>query len=728
VLAAVAVAAALANLLLSGRGHGDWLWAAPVVALLVAGGYLAVQFRYRDEVEALDLFEAVLALALFAFPGWSVVAMVAVANILSEGLHGHRSIKGAFNVAQWTAAAGAGTLVFSALRGGEQLTWHNVGALVAALGVVMLINHLAFATVIALAQRHSIRDVLHGLRSVIVPGWIIGGGLNLTFGLLFVAAYQWDAAAVPLFLVPVLALNWASAAYAAARADEVRLRALHRASALLGAAVDPVDAVDALLEEVRGCFEAEAAELVLIDDIGRVALRRATSELPLAAELCSTLLALTEPARLTARTAKPEGWRDCLAAPLVDAGRTIGVLCTYNRTGLEGFEDGELAVLGALAADVVAALQRGRLVQRVVEERRKLSDIVENASDGIFTVANDGTVTSWNPALEEITGYLATDVVGRADLGVLRPRDADGRDVILERWSDRAAPPTDLQVLTRAGERRWLSCSYNRAAGPGSEGDSLVVIARDVTKVREVERLRDDFVATVSHELRTPLSPIKGWASTLLEFGDKLDAGERRDALQSILRQAQRLERLVVNLLEVSKIEHGSLEVDESDVHVGSIARRVVEDFQVATPERTFELLADDRLSWARGRELWVEQILTNLLSNAVKYSPSTEGIELSVSRRNDHIEVAVADHGCGIPAHELERVFERFHRVRETTTQTGTGLGLYIARQLAAQMGGCISVDSVPGRGSRFVLQLPAAAHVVDVRAPEAVVELDAG
>jgi two-component system sensor histidine kinase KdpD len=233
-------------------------------------------------------------------------------------------------------------------------------------------------------------------------------------------------------------------------------------------------------------------------------------------------------------------------------------------------------------------------------------------------------------------------------------------------------------------------------------------------------------VATVSHELRTPLSPIKGWASTLLEFGDRLDPEERKSALQSILRQAQRLERLIVNLLEVSKIEHGILEASDADADVDVVVRRVVEDFQAASPDRRFDVCVRGPI-WARAKELWLEQILTNLVSNAVKYSPETESVEVTVCRRDDRIHVRVADNGCGIPAHDFERVFERFYRVRDTTTQTGTGLGLYIARQLAEEMDGTIAVESVLGRGSRFVLDIPAAPRVVDVRSAPEVIGLEA-
>jgi signal transduction histidine kinase len=187
------------------------------------------------------------------------------------------------------------------------------------------------------------------------------------------------------------------------------------------------------------------------------------------------------------------------------------------------------------------------------------------------------------------------------------------------------------------------------------------------------------------------------------------------------------LERLIVNLLEVSKIEHGMLEADDADVDVAAVVHRVVGDFEKTTSDRAFTVEADG--TWcARAKELWVEQIVTNLISNAVKYSPDTEPVEVTMRQVHGRIQVTVADHGCGIPVHELDRVFERFHRVHESATQTGTGLGLYIARQLAEEMDGGISVESIPGRGSKFILDLPAVPRVVDVRSEGEIISLEAG
>ena len=313
-----------------------------------------------------------------------------------------------------------------------------------------------------------------------------------------------------------------------------------------------------------------------------------------------------------------EGWRNCLASPIGSGDDVVGVLCTYNRTGLEGFEDGEVAVLGALADDIVQALDKSRLLQEVLDERTKLAEIVGNTSDGIVTLATDGTVTSWNPALEAITGWRAAEVIGTTKITNLRPRDGEDRDVLIEHWATtKVDMPAVVQIITRAGEPRWLSCSYTRVAegehGPGS----LIVVARDVTSAHELERLKEDFVATVSHELRTPLAPIKGWATTLLEHGERLNEDQRREAHESILRHSQRLERLIINLLEASKIEHGRSVDANEQVDVTPVVNRVVDTFKAGAPDRLFVLDGVDAPVPARGNELWIEQILTNLVSNA---------------------------------------------------------------------------------------------------------------
>jgi PAS domain S-box-containing protein len=236
--------------------------------------------------------------------------------------------------------------------------------------------------------------------------------------------------------------------------------------------------------------------------------------------LAAALLQLDEPVRVTAGTPDPalplalarEGWRDCLAVPLHEGGVTIGLLCTYNRGGLEGFEDGELAVLEALGGEVAAALRKGDLLQEVFEQRTKLQEIVTHTSDGIATLDPDGTVVSWNPAFERMTGYAAADVVGGRGLSRLRPRAPQGPDALLHHWTDeRTVLPEVLEVLTPTGRPCWLACDYAKvpAAGPAGDGQRyhrLVITCHDITMefklrraAKELRRSEERFRALVQN-------------------------------------------------------------------------------------------------------------------------------------------------------------------------------------------------------------------------------------
>jgi PAS domain S-box-containing protein len=388
------------------------------------------------------------------------------------------------------------------------------------------------------------------------------------------------------------------------------------------------------------------------------------------------------------------------------------MLLLYDRLGVEGFEAGELVIANALARELVGFFERVDLMRAIDEERGKLTDILESTSDGIFTVDADGIVTSWNSGLAGITGYAATELVNTRHLGLLRARDANGRDVLVERWQqsiDSSGLPPELQIVTSTGQAVWLSCSYSRI--PASEGrpEVLVVVARNITQARELERLKDDFVAVVSHELRTPLVPIKGWAQTLINRGDRLTDDQRRTAVQSILAQAQKLESLVLNILEASRIESGRVD-GEGLADVAAITMRIVEDTLSARPDRSVRVRPPTVPCQVRGSAVWVERAVANLVANAVKYSPDDEAVDVTITVEGDEVLVAVTDRGPGIAADSQERIFERFERLEETRTQTGTGLGLYITRRLARAMGGDVSVSSVPGAGSTFLLHLSVA------------------
>ena len=508
VLAAVAGAGATAATRLSGPGGGvPWAAVAGFFAVLTAVGVIHLQFHYGDDVSAIDLTEAVLLPAVLVLPGAVAVALVVAAKAVVETALRIHPVKACFNVVAFAAATASSSLAWAVLRDGERVSAHNLPALLGALWAFMLVNTAALVIVLGLAQRQPLRRVAGGLLPMILPGSAMGTVVNFAFGALFLAVYRAFPPATLLLLVPLGMLHWASRAYAAVRADRARLAGMQRAVSALAVPVDPRDAIPRFLEEVRRCFEAEAADLVTLGEVATVhrsvgePASFSTDAEPLAEEsLAATLLRLDGPVRVTAGSDDPalaaalgrEGWRDCLAVPLHEGGATMGLLCTYNRGGLEGFEDGELAVLEALGGEIAAALRKGDLLGEVFEERTKLEEIVTHTSDGIATLDPDGTVRSWNPAFERMTGYSAADVVGGMGLSRLRPRTQDGRPAALDRWTDeRIALPAVIEVLTPTGQPCFLSCAYSKVpAGPAEEHGyaRLVLTCRDITKELKLRR------------------------------------------------------------------------------------------------------------------------------------------------------------------------------------------------------------------------------------------------
>ncbi|HEX7149006.1 MAG TPA: GAF domain-containing protein, partial [Actinomycetota bacterium] len=397
--------------------------------VLLSVVFPTLQFRWRDQGDAEDLFEAVLVPAVFVLPPLHAVLVVGVALAASEIIQRIQPIKACFNVAQWMAATAAGSLVLAALRdGGGPPTSRDLLALVAAMAVIMVVNDVALIGVVWLAGPQPLGGVLKEMKPLVVPTWIVGRVVNLSFGMLFLAAYLWSPLTAVLFLVPLAMLHWSGRAYASVRADRARLAGMQRATHALAVPMNPRDAVPDFLVEVRRCFESEVSELVILLEGSRV-VHRSREHDPASEQrveetgretLAAALMRAGKAVRVSegdgdrelTRRLRDEGWRDCLAAPVRVEGKVIGVLCTYNRTGFEGFEEGELVVLDALAAEVGTAIEKGELLEAILEERTKLSEIVEHTSDGIAALDPDGTVSSWNPGFEEITGYRSADMVG----------------------------------------------------------------------------------------------------------------------------------------------------------------------------------------------------------------------------------------------------------------------------------------------------------------------------
>jgi signal transduction histidine kinase len=313
-------------------------------------------------------------------------------------------------------------------------------------------------------------------------------------------------------------------------------------------------------------------------------------------------------------------------------------------------------------------------------------------SDAVVLVDDNGRVRSWNPAAERHFAVDTDFALGRRAEEVVPeyPKLVEAEEQFV---------PADVD-----GERRWFSAS-------SSDFDrGRVLTVRDVTAAHALERARTEFVATASHELRTPLTSIYGAAQTLLGRTD-LSEQRRTELMRIIEQESTQLARVVDQLLLSARLDRGTLTQTTGPCDVRALARSVL----VAAETRK---RANIRLRFVAPQEMLpidcdeglLRQVVSNLVDNALKYSPGGGLVELRIADGPQKVKISVHDQGLGIPTSEQARIFDKFYRLDADMSRGvgGSGLGLHISRELIEQMGGSISVESVPGSGSTFTIVLP--------------------
>ena len=367
-----------------------------------------------------------------------------------------------------------------------------------------------------------------------------------------------------------------------------------------------------------------------------------------------------------------------------------------------------LVALGALAAVAVAAyalaplLGRSRLAKR---ERERAARVLSHLGEGVFLVDSSGIVRLWNAAAEDVTGLTAEQVCAEPIESALPAWPSIvGRIPTGER--DDPSRPETIPVEI-GGRQLWLSIA-------GVEfSDGTVYAFRDATSEQRLEAIRAEFVATVSHELRTPLAALHGAALTLTRRGQELPAETRQKLLGMIAAQSKRLASLVEDILLAGQLDAGSLRVEHEPFDAAAVARAAVDEARhKAAMKAMLRVSTSDDLPRVLGDEARTHQVLANLIDNAVKYSPAGSRVDVDVQREEGSIRFSVRDRGPGIPRAEQEHVFEKFYRLDPDHRYGvgGSGLGLYICRQLVSSMHGRIWVESAPQFGSTFAFDLPIA------------------
>jgi PAS domain S-box-containing protein len=388
------------------------------------------------------------------------------------------------------------------------------------------------------------------------------------------------------------------------------------------------------------------------------------------------------------------GVTSLLFVPIRSGRRRLGVL-TFGRTGGRPYGEADRAVAEELARRASVAIDNSRLYAET-ERRAQAATALEYVGDGVVLVDDEGRIRIWNPAAERITGLRAADLVGRA------------AGEALPSWPlDELAARPQTRPVDVAGRELWLSLTavaFERGT---------VYAFRDLTEERALEQLKSDFVSTVSHELRTPLAAIYGAAMTLQRVDVDLNEAQEAGMLDVIAGESERLARIVNDILLASRLDSGAQTVSIARTDAAEIARAVLAAAEThLPPDVELALTAPETPPHVAADEDALRQVLVNLVENAVKYSPNGGRVELALVQVDGRVRFSVTDRGLGIPASEQERIFEKFFRLDPNLSRGvgGTGLGLYISRELVRRMGGRIRVESSPGAGSTFSFELPAA------------------
>jgi PAS domain S-box-containing protein len=383
--------------------------------------------------------------------------------------------------------------------------------------------------------------------------------------------------------------------------------------------------------------------------------------------------------------------------PLVLGGHAIGAL-VLSFEGDHEFPDEDRQFLQAIANQCAQALDRARLYAER-EQRASAARALEFVADGVVLVDLGGAVRLWNDAAARMTGVGAAEAIG-APVTEVVPR----WQALMERVP--AGRPATLPLEIR-GRELWLSISAVWFA------EGVVCAFRDVTDEHALEQLKSDFIATVSHELRTPLAAVYGAATTLRRRAG-LDAGEREQFLEMIEEQSERLSQIVDEILIASRLEGGEIPIELAPVDGVAVAREVVEVAARSAPAGfRIQLTADAAVPPVQADADRLRQVLTNLVENAVKYAGESTAAHVLVAAHDGSVRFVVRDRGIGIPPGDHSRIFEKFYRVDVDMRHgvSGTGLGLYIVRELVDRMNGTIRVESAEGEGSEFVVELPTSA-----------------
>ena len=396
-----------------------------------------------------------------------------------------------------------------------------------------------------------------------------------------------------------------------------------------------------------------------------------------------------------------------LTRPLREITEVVGKYAEglFNwRVRLEGRKD-DLAELGNQLNRMAEVT--GEKIENLSKALAETQALLAGMAEGVLIIDLHGRVQKVNGAMEAILSHAYLLDIGKHYLEVFR--DPELNDLIQETLATKQGQRRTLSLLSQPGKSYHVQSSLiqNR----GSEVGGVIVVFHDVTDLKRLERVRQDFVANVSHELRTPLTAIRGYVEALLDE-DRGSAPQTGKFLRIIERHTQRMEKIVSDLLLLSEMESPDRMLNRTPLHLEALISSAVEALRplAESKKQILQIEIPAQLPSISGDSQKIHQVVVNLLSNAISYTQEGGHIAVGVQPAEGGVKVSVTDNGIGIPPEYLSRIFERFYRVDKSRSREegGTGLGLSIVKHIVEVHGGWVNVESKPGQGSRFTFFLP--------------------
>ena len=661
-----------------------------IAGLTLAAERCSIPLRRGTETVNFALTDGVWAGALLLVTPGVLTVAVLVGVLVGQALNRWKPFKIAYNVSQFLIGLTLAelTLAFLSAWGAGPTDPARWAAVLIAMFVAFAVNASAIMLVVSMVEGTRFIDVFRLPLALNVMHWLG----NVFLGILGALVWAAEPVALILMIAPVALAYVTYRRWVEGIRERDQMRDLYEAGSTLVAPLAATQTFGDFLGLLEKLLPADRVELVVVDE-STVAVHTSTGIRHLTVDDAGA-----DP--LDAFVAVHSGIAPQIA--LVGDGEDVrGVLAVYRSEVLTATER---SLLDGFATQIATRLRNHRMYGKTLE-RARLSEIVSHTSDGVFTVDLEGRITTWNPAMHTLVGYSEDDAIGR------RCEELLGLGLLTVLADDDAGNGAlgGTTATTKDGALKELRLRTSTIRDDEGAPPARIVVVRDVGEEMKAEQIKRDFVSMVSHELRSPLTPLRGFLSSLVE-GTVDDAPEKRHEYYRImLRQAQRLERVVNDMLDVSLIEAGGLVVDLQPVSVDHVLSRVVKEFRDQHPDRPVVLRDLDRTATVFADPFRVEQVVLNLLSNAHKYTPAALPIRVSTMTSEGSVTIAVRDQGAGIAPEHREMIFDRFYRVQDdpASRQPGTGLGLYIARTLVEAMSGQIWVDSELGAGTTFLFSL---------------------